>query len=68
MTYSVTFDSNLVTLQDWHPGLVWVDVQFSYTHLSHLLCELYRGPASDAEVERNHKTNKRVQCAWRGRI
>lgn len=68
MIYSVTVDSHLVALQDWHPILVNGQVQAGYIHLSLLLCDEYRAPASGVGTRRNHKVNKRVHCARHGRM
>lgn len=68
MNYCVQPSSILYSLQDWQPRLIWGQVQAAYPHLSKILYNVLRAPASTAGVERNHKVNKRVLSSLRCRL
>lgn len=68
MEFTVSPDETLLSLQDWHPRLLWGQAKDRFKELSTVLCEVYRAPASGAGIERNHKQNKRVHTALRSRL
>lgn len=68
MEMTVSPSPLLETLREWHPSMIWGQVQSDYPHLSRILYNVFRAPASTAGVERNHKTNKRVLSPTRCRL
>lgn len=51
MSYFASPDPIVPTLREWQPRLIWGQVQAAYPHLSRVLYNVYRAPASTAAVE-----------------